>query len=202
MRLAPGRWQVVLLVAVCRALVASAAAWWPTRLVGSVVARHPRGDAALWEPGGFWWMEVARAGIARGMPSRVVFGAAVLATVVAWSLPLACLVASRGRRAPRTWCEVWRTAWTGLGRHALLGVCTLVAQAFVLGFMATLVGFAARPFVSVADVEVPFVVGAALGAIAAMVVGILAELARCEVVATDVGLFVALARAAATVREP
>ncbi|HHH27697.1 MAG TPA: hypothetical protein ENK57_05045 [Polyangiaceae bacterium] len=136
------RWGAILGCYAYRAVTSAVVALPLGLLVGGVIGAHPRGDEALWEPGGYWLLEVAR--LAQpGMRAALVQGGVVmLLACFGWLVPLGALIASQAPSRPPARACLKRAA-EKLGSLALILGVFLVVQAgaaFGLGVLGRAVG--------------------------------------------------------------
>lgn len=123
--------RVLLLVSAYRWLAAMVATVPLAVVVAGPVRFHPRGDAALFEPGGVWLMETGRM-VAASMGGVVATGGLLsLLLMLLWSLPLGALVAAgQGARGGEAWAEAARR-WTTLVLYQ--GAAMLLSTLVVVG---------------------------------------------------------------------
>lgn len=123
--------RVLLLVTAYRWLAAMVATAPLAVVVAGPLRFHPRGDAALFEPGALWLLETGRQ-VAPTMGGVVATGGMLsLLFMVGWSLPLGALVAAgQGARGGEAWAEAARR-WTTLVLYQ--GAAMLLSTLIVLG---------------------------------------------------------------------
>ena len=174
-------------VVVIRSVAAASLGALPSQAAARALGAHPMGDAVLWAPDGIWLLEVARRAPRMFAHARIMMASWLLASMVLGSVSLAAMLAVRCESLPSTWSELGARVRRVLARFTLLAAGVLFVEVAVVALVTALVGFAVRPLVRPSDAEAPFVVGACLGVFAALVVHVLADLARQGMMSDAVG---------------
>lgn len=128
MSAAPLRWGAVLGCYLYRAVTSAVVALPLGLVVGGVIGAHPRGDEALWDPGGVWLVEVGRLAQPALRGALVQGGAVTVLACFGWLLPLGALIASQAPSRPPPRACLKRAA-DKLGPLALILGAFLVVQA-------------------------------------------------------------------------
>jgi len=123
--------RVLLLVTAYRWLATLIATAPLAVVVAGPLRFHPRGDAAVFEPGGLWLLETARH-VGATMGGVVLSGGLLtLLFALGWSFPLGALVAAgNGARGGRAWADAARR-WTSLLLYQ--GAAILLSTLIVVG---------------------------------------------------------------------
>jgi hypothetical protein len=167
----------------------------------SVVGRHPRGDAVLFDDGATYLLELLRVTRAALPAGALLFTLGVLVASVAGLWVFAALVLAMTSRGRWRLGSVMAEAARPLGTLVLLSGATLLAQALVWGLLAVASGVTAAYWVDEGprgDLVKVFAV--AWPGLLVIPLGVMHDLARVEVVLEGKGPLRAVAAASRAVR--
>lgn len=165
-------------------------------LAGSIVSGYPRGDAEFFDPGGVMLMEAARLARRSLTPLVIQGGLGALIAAFLGLLPFAALIAALGHEGKLSARFLASRAVAPLGPLALLWGSALLAQVVVVA-LVVMVGekLLVQAGLSVLREDLARLGIVALGALFALAIGVLHDLARVIAILENRGFYVSAARA-------
>lgn len=165
-------------------------------LAGSIVSGYPRGDAELFDPGGVMLIEAVRLARHSLMSLLVQGGLGALVAAFLGLLPFAALIVALGHEGKLSARFLAARAFAPMGSLAILWGTALLAQAVVV-LLVVLVGerLLAQTALDSTREDLARLGVFGLGALAALAIGVLHDLARVIAVLEGRGFYLSSARA-------